>query len=606
VNRFLAFVWNASDSAANHQSKILVERVASRLRDLRTALISGGLASFQSGAGDQAFCAYPLPSDAGLIFGKLFTRNTETTTSGSVLQNSVSTPRSFDQIIQTRGRYLCDRYWGRYVAIIRSRTGDVDVFRDPGGSLPCFVARADRIWVIFSDLEDCIGAADLSISIDWNNILTALQCRRAITETTGIDGVIQVLPGQCFTITDKFAKTQFYWHPKAFCEPPIEEKPAVLAALLRQSIQSSVDCWASCFPRIVHQLSGGLDSSTVAACLAKANPQTAVTCFNLYTDSSEGDERRYARLAARSAGFDLIEHHHRISQMRLPQMLRNDRLPSPVMIDFHNGTVEALYALAESLDTRAVFSGQGGDHLFQRRRTTLIGAEYVRRHGFGSQFPKIAFETAQMTGKSMWRVLCDSTSYGLCNRPFYPFMDFTFPTMMNKEAIAGATRYNHPWVEDCESVPHAKIQQIADLIDTYNFHYMPRERVDFVHPMLAQPVIETCLRIPTYLLIYGGRERGLLRRAFSADVPSEIIGRTSKGGTSSFYHNLFERDLEFLREYLLSGMLAQQRFLDTAKLEDAFAPRQMTLGRHSLDFVTLVLAESWLRAIRSRSQRAAA
>ena len=44
---------------------------------------------------------------------------------------------------------------------------------------------------------------------------------------------------------------------------------------------------------IVLRLSGGLDSSIIAACLAKAKVQ--FSCINFPTRARDGDERNYAR-----------------------------------------------------------------------------------------------------------------------------------------------------------------------------------------------------------------------------------------------------------------------------------------------------------------------
>src|SRR5690606_3107128 len=38
---------------------------------------------------------------------------------------------------------------------------------------------------------------------------------------------------------------------------------------------------------------------------------------------------------------------------------------------------------------------------------------------------------------------------------------------------------------------------------------------DFVEPLLSQPVVETCLQIPTYTLIRRGVRRGLARATFA-------------------------------------------------------------------------------------------
>src|SRR3546814_12255836 len=62
-------------------------------------------------------------------------------------------------------------------------------------------------------------------------------------------------------------------------------------------------------------LSGGVDSSIVAACLAHAG--CAFDCLTLVTANPSGDERSYARLAAESVGAALVARMREVSRIDL-------------------------------------------------------------------------------------------------------------------------------------------------------------------------------------------------------------------------------------------------------------------------------------------------
>ena len=51
-----------------------------------------------------------------------------------------------------------------------------------------------------------------------------------------------------------------------------------------------------------------------------------------------------------------------------------------------------------------------------------------------------------------------------------------------------------------------------------------------ISPLFSQPLVELCLRIPTYVLTHGGWDRAVARRAFYDDLPPEIRNRRHKGG----------------------------------------------------------------------------
>ena len=82
------------------------------------------------------------------------------------------------------------------------------------------------------------------------------------------------------------------------------------------------------------------------------------------------------------------------------------------------------------------------------------------------------------------------------------------------------------------------------------------------HPLLSQPLIETCLRIPVHLLATEGWDRAVARRAFSTDLPAEVY----------------------------------QRIVDVRKLERALpgSPSQSTVIGGIL--TTLLYTEAWVRA----------
>src|SRR3546814_4905171 len=49
--------------------------------------------------------------------------------------------------------------------------------------------------------------------------------------------------------------------------------------------------------------------------------------------------------------------------------------------------------------------------------------------------------------------------------------------------------------------------------------------------------------------------RALIREAFRSVVPTDIVRRTSKGGTTGFVHRQLARNLPLCRELLLDGIL---------------------------------------------------
>ena len=86
-------------------------------------------------------------------------------------------------------------------------------------------------------------------------------------------------------------------------------------------------------------------------------------------------------------------------------------------------------------------------------------------------------------------------------------------------------------------------------------------------PLLSQPLVELCLRIPTYVLIKNGMDRATARRAFAPDLPPEIVKRRNKGRIDQHVRNTLDHNLDFVRDVLLNGHLVKQGLLDRRNLE---------------------------------------
>jgi asparagine synthase (glutamine-hydrolysing) len=127
-------------------------------------------------------------------------------------------------------------------------------------------------------------------------------------------------------------------------------------------------------------------------------------------------------------------------------------------------------------------------------------------------------------------------------------------------------------------------------------------------PLLSQPLVELCLRIPTYVLIRHGMDRATARRAFAPDLPAQIIKRRNKGRIDSHIRDVLDANLDFVREMLLDGRLVQEGLLNRRNLE-----LYLTRERSPADFEyseilqEQLCVEAWLsRWLDSREPVAAA
>jgi asparagine synthase (glutamine-hydrolysing) len=120
-------------------------------------------------------------------------------------------------------------------------------------------------------------------------------------------------------------------------------------------------------------------------------------------------------------------------------------------------------------------------------------------------------------------------------------------------------------------------------------------------PLVSQPLVELCLRIPSYVFIRSGRDRALARRAFAPDLPGEIIRRYAKGRADEHARDILAANVTFVRELLLDGVLVRRGLLNRASLEQYLARDRAPEDVDAADFQyneilqEHICTEAWLR-----------
>ena len=166
----------------------------------------------------------------------------------------------------------------------------------------------------------------------------------------------------------------------------------------------------------------------------------------------------------------------------------------------------------------------------------------------------------------------------------------------------------HPWFRDTGGAPSGKVWHSFSLSFSGTFYNPcggPDDPEKFC-PFLSQPLIELLLRVPTYLLIQGGWDRAIARRAFAQELPPEIAWRRTKGGMEEHARALLLLNLPLIRDVLLGGQLVARRLVDSKKLEEflSFGPSQVA-GNMPEIFSYLSL-EAWLQRMSTKANKLAA
>jgi asparagine synthase (glutamine-hydrolysing) len=116
-----------------------------------------------------------------------------------------------------------------------------------------------------------------------------------------------------------------------------------------------------------------------------------------------------------------------------------------------------------------------------------------------------------------------------------------------------------------------------------------------IAPLLARPVLEICLSLPTWRWIEGGRDRAVARAAYRGRLPDLVVERRSKGAVDHYVTALLERNRAAVRRLLLDGLLRQAGVLDAPAVEAAFAALEAGRPAEAHRLLELADAEAWAR-----------
>jgi len=520
---------------------------------------------------------------------------------------SVLDEQTSRDIVATRGRALLDRYWGRYVAFLAPASeGGRILLRAPAGDLPSYVSTFQGVTFAYSRVADYCQITEARLTPNWEELAIRVATGQDRVGTSVLVGVSTVYPGECLEFRNGQCTRTSYWTPQQVATSGVIEDFPTAAAELRSEIKRCVCTWAGCYEHLVHLLSGGLDSSIVLACLSASRPAPAITCVNYRTADSESDERVYARAAARRARCELIEA-ERSARINLAGILRFSPRASPV--DTTVLTLEMIpliRRIATKYSARAVFNGNQGDAVFFNHHARLAALDFARRHGAGRDLVGLLSMVASQTTFSFWKVLADALRFGLLGLRWDYRQELAATRKLvtaSASAVAKASASTlAPWFSHEVLLPPGKLAHAFHLL-LPSFYYdaleMPSDP-EWTDPLGSQPVVDLCLRIPTYLHAHNGRLRALARRAFESDIPAEIATRHWKSSAMGHFKSVVTGNLEFVRELLLDGRLVRERLVDGRSLEIILAndPGRAAIPT-TVELLDYVCVEAWLHTTES-------
>lgn len=527
--------------------------------------------------------SFELPN-GDIAIGHLFSRDGTSITDAAL----TSWPRDREK----SRNVIVGSFWGDYLLLQASSDGthDLSVMRDPGGGVACVYSISDGNGFITSDVSLAVGLGTYQPEVDWGFIEHRLRYPDLKTSRTGLSGVRELLPGRTLNIQDRMVNTHQEWSPWNFVAKDQRHAELRTAATgVRDAVASVVKSWAKTDRSILLELSGGLDSSIVAVCLRES--QADVACCTLMTPVPGADERRYASQLARYLGMELDTQLLGFESLGFDAVLRPDST-TPRVGAIQQATNTALENAQMRHGVNSSFSGGGGDSVFSYLSTAAPAADAFRERGAMAGFAAVR-DLADLHQCTVWKAGWLTLSK-LLRRPPSPCRE-------NAELLAPDASprppEGHPWFDAPADALPGDRERVYGLASTQVYRDgAPRGAKRHLRlPLLSQPVMEACLRVPCWMWNSGGRNRAVARLAFEDLLPPEVLHRRSKGTFLNFLGAWYARNKYQMREFLIDGHLQSRGLLDSdavSRFVDAdLAPRSLAFKR----VLDLCVVENWVR-----------
>ncbi|HKS10995.1 MAG TPA: asparagine synthase-related protein [Pyrinomonadaceae bacterium] len=486
--------------------------------------------------------------------------------------------------------------------------------RDHVGARPLYYHHDKHRLIVSSQLAPLLDLSGISRDINEEYVAGYI-ARGPRVGLTPYKHIHSVLPAHVHTVTESGCLTEKrYWQ----LEPGREVRfssDAEYEEAFRHHLRYAVQAPLRTDRPVMIELSGGLDSSTVACVAAERirNKQVEATRFDtlsyVYDESPTSDESRFIHIVEGHLGQTGTPVRDEDSSLLPPPDADVDAVsPNPMLCSF--GYYSALCRLMQESGARVLLTGIGGDQ--------ILGASY-------DPYPLLADlvvsrkPAALHHGLRLWSQTLDRPYISLLwHKAIVPVLPRELQPWCRREAMNRLPSWFNP-----DFVARTRLrEQRLPVPDPFGFR-LPSERdralsylsviksiapcyrqeltcLDSSHPFVHRPLVEFLQAIPVEQFLRPGENRSLMRRALREVLPEKIVRRKTKGDPSEGLARAIAREAPMMRSLFTDARVCAYGFMDSAPLLAAIGRAKNGLERYAGALLFTISLEFWLRALEQR------
>jgi len=422
--------------------------------------------------------------------------------------------------------------------------------RDRLGIKPLYYARLPHCFIFGSELKALLAHPQLERRLDVTALNLYLSLEYVPTPYSIFSGVKKLPPGHFLTLEGANPQIQRYWDLRLDRREPVRSKTlADYTDEVLRLLQDVVKMEVIADVPVGVLLSGGLDSSAIAAMMTRVSPHP-VPSFSIAFDDPSFDESVYARQVARHVG---TEHHEFLLSSDtalevLPEIMAG--LDEPL----GDSSIIPTYCLARFTrdHVKVALGGDGGDELFG-------GYSTLQAHRLADYYARLApgwlRRLVEPWVLERLPVSFDNLSFDFKLRRF--LRDYDQPPVVRHHRWLGSFTPEEkrlllgPLTQEC-------LQEVTDLVEGHARQastpdplnqvlycdlklYLEGDilakvdRASMAHslevrvPLLNRVLVEFAAGLPHSMKLHRLTTKYLLRQALQGLLPAPILWRGKKG-----------------------------------------------------------------------------
>jgi asparagine synthase (glutamine-hydrolysing) len=495
-------------------------------------------------------------------------------------------------------------------AIWDARRREVFLARDRVGIKPLVYAWDGRRLLFASELKALVEDPTVPRELDWEALRDYLVYQYVPSPRTIFQGIRKLPPASSLVLSldQGTIRIERYWDLRFAPDHSVPEREWI--PRLREVLADSVSRHMISDVPVGAFLSGGVDSSTVVAFMARASSGARIRTFSIGFDEADFDELGYARQVAQRLGTDHSEY------VVKPDAL--DVLPRLAwQFDEPFGDSSSVPTYYVSKITReqvtVALSGDGGDESFAgyRRYARAAALEARLDHAAG----RLARPLLRLAGRvTPWGVRGQGYLELLGSDPIERY--FRMMTTQRSEGLrrlltAGARERVAPEASPAAFRKLAAESGAPDYVSTLQYldvrTYLPEDiltKVDRTSmlvslearvPLLDHVLMEFVATIPSGLKLVNGQGKSILKAAMAEDLPGDVLHRPKMGFgvplARWFRHELADYTRDRLLDRTARARGVFEPAVVTALLDDHQSGRRDRTGQ----IWSLLAFEEWAR-----------